>query len=168
MNEIRVTIQYTAEDLQSAYALHLKKSNPFRSKSILILGLIIILLGALLITLQIISKSVTWMSWFFLIYGLIIVFYYFWKFNRMGKVALKKLVEFHYPFTFVITNEGIQTTGKNVSSENDWEHYMSACIMPDMIMIYPNKLRFILFPKKYFTEKEFAQLKEWVEEKVAK
>jgi len=166
MDSIRVTIQYTAEDLQSAYALHLKKTNPFRSRIILILGGIIVLLGCLLITLQIITRSVNWVSWLFLVYGAIIIFYYFWKLNRMGKTALKKLVEFHYPFTFTITDEGIQTTGKNVSSENKWEHYQSAFIVPQMIILYPNKLRFVLFPKKYFTDQEFAQLTEWVNEKV--
>jgi hypothetical protein len=168
MDTVKVTIQYTAEDLQKAYNLHFKKMHPFRSKLVLILGGLLVLLGVFLAVLQSISGVITWMSWFFVIYGMLVVFYYFWKYNRMGKTAFRKLTEFHYPFTFTITEEGIQTVGKNVESKNSWEHYQSALVTQHFVILYPNKLRFVLLPKKYFSDEDFALLSGLVKEKIIK
>lgn len=166
MENIHVTIQYTANDLHKAYSLHLKKNYPFRSKLVLILGGLLVLLGILLAVLQSISRMITWLSWFFVVYGLLVVIYYFWKYSRMGKIAYKKLTDFHYPFTFTINNEGIHSFGKNIESTNTWEHYQSALITHNFIILYPNKLRFVVFPKKYFSEFDFNQLSDLVKEKI--
>jgi hypothetical protein len=166
MDNLQVTIQYTADDLQKAYNLHFKKTHPFRSKLVLILGGLLVLLGLFLAVLQSISGVITWLSWFFVIYGMLVVFYYFWKYNRMGKVALKKLTDFHYPFTFTINKEGIHTVGKNVESTYTWEHYQSALVTENFIILYPNKLRFVLLPKKYFSDSDFIDLSSLVKEKI--
>lgn len=166
MDKIEVTIQFTAEDLQYAYKLHFYKTSPFRSRLVLILGVILVILGFILVLLQSITGLITWVSWFFVGYGLLVMFYYYWRINRMGKVAFKKLIEFHYPFIFTFTADGVQTVGKTVSSTNTWEHYQSALLRPDMLLLYPNKLRFILLPKKYFKDEEFEQINAWMKEKV--
>ena len=166
MEKVEVTIQFNAEDLQSACKLHFFKMNPFRSRLVLILGGILVVLGVILVLLQSMVGMITWVSWFFVVYGLLIVFYYYWRIQRMGKAAFKKLIEFHHPFTFTFNNEGVKSVGKTAKSDNVWEHYQLALIRPEMILLYPNKLRFVLLPKKYFTEEEFVQLKSWVTEKV--
>jgi hypothetical protein len=166
MEKVEVTIQFTPEDLQLAYKLHFLKMNPFRSRLVLILGVLLVLLGFLLVFLQSIAGMITWISWFFVVYGILIVVYYYWRISRMGKAGFKKLIEFHHPFTFSFTNEGVKSIGKTAKSDNTWEHYQVALVRPEIILLYPNKLRFVLLPKKYFTDEEFEQLRTWVTEKV--
>ena len=166
MDKVEVTIQFTPEDLQYAYKLHFHKMNPLRSKLVLILGGILILLGIILVVLQSMAGIISWASWFFIIYGLLLVTYYYWRFNRMGKAAYKKLVDFHNPFAFTFTSDGVLSVGKTVKSDNTWEHYQIALIRSDIILLYPNKLRFVLLPKSYFSDGEFEQITAWVREKV--
>lgn len=164
--EIRKTIQYTSDDLQLGYALHLKKMYPFRSKLLMLLGVFIIILGLLLIILQSIISKINWLYWGFIIYGIIILLYYFWKYSIMGKSAFKKLTNFHYPFEFTINEEKILTVGKNTSSDSKWEHYQIAIVTEKIILLYPNKLTFVILPKQYFSDEEYTLLSSWVKEKV--
>jgi len=166
MDKIEVTIQFTAEDLQEAYKLHLIKMNPFRSRLLLILGIILVLLGGMLVFLQSMVGMINWMSWFFIVYGIIIVLYHFWRLKRMGRSAFKKLIEFHYPFTFSFTTDGVHSDGKTARSDNSWMHYQWAIMTSNMILLYPNKLRFIMLPRKYFSTEEYDQLCEWVKRDV--
>ena len=166
MDSIKVTIQYGPEDLQNAYALHFKKVYPLRSRLVLILGAILVLLGIFLAVLQSLSGIITWTSWAFVLYGILVIAYYYWRFSRMGTSAFKKLVNFHFPFTFTINPEGVSTVGKNVSSNNSWEYYQSAIVTDSMIILYPNTLHLVLLPKKYFSEEEFTQMTVWVKENV--
>jgi len=166
MESIKVTIQYGPEDLQNAYALHFRKLYPVRSRLVLILGAILVFFGILLVVMQSLTGLISWMSWAFLLYGILVVAYYYWRFSRMGKVAFKKLVNFHFPFTFTITPEGVDTVGKNVSSNNIWKYYQIAIITEQIIILYPNKLNLVLLPKKYFSEEEFSQLTDLVRKNV--
>jgi hypothetical protein len=166
MESIKVTIQYSPEDLQNAYALHFRKLQPVRSRLVLILGAILVFFGILLVVLQSLSGIISWMSWAFLLYGMLVVAYYYWRFGRMGKVAFKKLVNFHFPFTFTITPEGLDTVGKNVSSNNTWDYYQIAIVTEHMIILYPNKMHLVFLPKKYFSDIEFSQLTDWVRNNV--
>lgn len=168
MESIKVTIQYGHEDLQNAYALHFRKLYPVRSKLVLILGTILVFFGILLAVLQSITGLISWMSWAFLLYGILVIAYYYWRFRRMGKAAFKKLVNFHHPFTFTITPEGVNTVGKNVSSNNTWDYYQMSIVTDQMIILYPNKMHLVLLPKKYFSHEEFSQLNAWVKTNVKK
>ncbi|MFH0864546.1 MAG: YcxB family protein [Bacteroidota bacterium] len=164
--EIRKTIQYTPADLQLGYSLHLKKMYPFRSKLLLLLGVIIILLGLLLIILQSIISRINWLSWGFIIYGIVILLFYMWKYRIMGKSAFKKLTNFHFPFEFTISEDKVITVGKSTTSESKWEHYEFSIVTEKIILLYPNKLTFVILPKQYFSDEEFTLLSTWVKEKV--
>ncbi len=164
--EIRKTIQYTPEDLQLGYSLHLKKMYLFRSKLLLLFGVAIILLGFILVILQSIISQINWFSWGFIIYGIFILLFYKWKFSIMGKSAFKKLTNFHYPFEFTISEDKVMTVGKSTTSESKWEHYQLAIVTEKIILLYPNKLIFVILPKQYFSDAEFSTLVKWVKEKV--
>ena len=76
------------------------------------------------------------------------------------------MADFHYPFTFTFSESGVISKGKNVSSDNNWKHYIQLINTADMIILYPNKLRFVLLPKKYFAAEDFEQLSLLVKDKV--
>ena len=166
MDKIEVNILFTAEDIQKSYELHLKKIQPFRSRILLILGILLILMGVLLVFLQNLTEHITWASWAFILYGLFVLLYYYWKYKRMGLTAFRKLVEFQHSFKYTITPDSICMIGKNSSSDSNWEHYEFAIITSNIILLYVNKLRFTMLPSKYFTDEEFKTLIEWVKDKV--
>lgn len=164
--EIRKKIQYSAEDLQLGYTLHLNKNYPFRSKLLLFMGLLLMIMGVLLVILQSIAGNLNWLSFSFIVYGIAILIYYKWKLKAMGKAAYKKLTNFHHPFDFTISEEKVITSGKNTTSESAWEHYEFAVISEKILLLYPNKLTFVIFPRKYFSDTEYGQIKSWIEQKV--
>jgi hypothetical protein len=142
---------------------------PVRSRLLLIIGALSFLVGAMLLTFQFFSKThdyTNWASWFLLCYGFVIAVLYFYNLKRIGKRMYAKMPDFKNPFNYKFTADNIVVTAENVNSNNNWEYYQSALISPDVIMIYPNKFRFSLFPKTYFTEEEFNQLKTWVKAKI--
>jgi len=169
MESIEKTILFTSEDLHLAYTTHFRKMYPVRSRLLLIVGLLSFLVGAMLLTFQLFSARhdyTNWASWFLLGYGLIIALLYFYNLQRIGKRMYAKMPDFKNPFHYKFTSENIEVNAENVDSNNNWEYYQSALISSNVIMIYPNKFRFSLFPKKYFSEEEFAQLKDWIKAKV--
>ena len=165
MESIEKSILFTSDDLQLAYTTHFRKMYPVRSRLLLIIGIISFLIGALLLIFQFFSKVsdyTNWASWFLLCYGLIIIFLFYFNLKRIGKRMYSKMPDFKTPFQYKFTAENIEVKAENVNSDNKWEHYQTALISAEVIMVYPNKFRFSLFPKKYFTEEEFSQLKQWV------
>ncbi|MEI6852430.1 MAG: YcxB family protein [Bacteroidota bacterium] len=169
MESIEKTILFTSEDLQLAYTTHFQKMYPVRSRLLLIIGALSFLIGALLLTFQFFSKThdyTNWASWFLLCYGFVIAVLYFYNLKRIGKRMYSKMPDFKNPFSYKFTAENIEVKAPNINSNNNWEYYQSALVSPDVIMIYPNKFRFSLFPREHFTEEEFRQLKEWVVAKV--
>ena len=166
MDKIQLSIQYTADDLQRAYLLHLRKTQPFRSRLLFIMGILLLLMGGILVTLQFFSGLHSLVPWFFVIYGIITIAYYQWKIKILGKSAYKKLDDFHHPFEFTISDESIQVKGKQTSSDIKWDSFIMHVSSTEMILLYPNKMRFIALVKKYFSEEEFEQLCKWVKENV--
>lgn len=84
----------------------------------------------------------------------------------MGRSAYKKLINFQSPFEFTFSSEKVITKGKNTTSESEWDHYCQAIVTDKIILLYPNKLTFVILPYQYFSEEEFLILSLWVKEKV--
>jgi len=152
-----------------AYTTHFQKMYPLRSRLLLIIGGLSFLVGAMLLTFQVFSAKhdyTNWASWFLLCYGIIIAILYFYNLKQIGKRMYNKMPDFRNPFIYKFTENNLEVSGENVNSSNNWEFYQSSLITPEVIMVYPNKFRFSLFPKKYFTDEEFLQLKKWVSAKI--
>lgn len=169
METIEKTIQYTPEDLQLAYTTHFRKIYPVRSRLLLIVSAISFVAGSVLLVYELIKGTTgytNWAAWFLIAYGAIILILYFTNLRNVGKRMYSKMPDFEKPFNYVFSEEKIQVTSENVNNTNKWEFYQSALICPDVIMVYPNKFRFNLFPRKYFTNEEFETLILWIKAKV--
>ena len=169
MEAIEKTILFTPGDLQLAYSTHFRKAYPIRSRLLLIVGVISFIIGLILLVFQFYAGGMNytnWAAWFLLCYGVVIAVLYFYNLRNIGKRMYSKMPDFKNPFNYIFTPDSIQVKSENVNSTNNWEYYQSALISPEVIMIYPNKFRFSLFPKKYFTEEEYQTLKKWIINKV--
>jgi hypothetical protein len=162
MESFSITIQFTAEDLQKAYRIHFRKGNTLRGRLLLILALISFGIGIVLLLYSYIALQFdNWFAWFLVVYGMLLLFLFFWRFNTMGKRMFRKMPDFKHPWEYTFSLEGVKATGKTASSENSWAHYVKGIITEDMILLYPNRFRFSFFDKQHFTDEQFAQLKDW-------
>jgi hypothetical protein len=170
MTDIHLTIQYTPEDLQRGYTLHMQKRKPVRSRLLLILGAALILIGFILMALNYLRPDdgffFLFLRWLFISYGIAVVLFYFWSVRNIGKRIFKKLPDFAFPFTYHITETGISAKGKNIESMVEWGHYRYFVIADDFVLLYPNDLRFYLFPKKYFSGNDFETFVKLIRDKV--
>jgi len=162
METINVNITYTADDLQKSYTLHFKKIYPIKSKLLIVFGVLIIALGIVMLSLKDIFNETGWLAYFYVIFGMFAIIYHFWQYATIGRRMFKKLPDFRHAFHYVISDEGIQTASATASSDVKWEHYKMAVITDDLILLYPNKLRYNLFPKRFFSERDFRNLHEKV------
>lgn len=169
MDKIEKTIKYTREDLQLAYTTHFRKMYPVRSRLLIVVSVISLIAGVLFIIYDLKKGSniyANWAAWFLICYGVIIAILYFYNLRTVGKRMYSKMPDFERPFNYVFTDEQIQVSSETINSNNKWEFYQSALISPEVIMVYPNKFRFNLFPKKYFTDQEYETLKQWIRAKI--
>ncbi|HOY31481.1 MAG TPA: YcxB family protein [Bacteroidales bacterium] len=169
MDSIEKLIQYTPEDLQMAYTIHLKKTYPLRSRLLLVVSAVSLIVGGALLVYEAMkgnADAINWAAWFLIAYGIAIALLYFYNLRTIGKKMFTKMPEFARPFQYLFTAAGVQVSTQNMNNQNKWDFYQSALICPETIIIYPNKFRFNLFPKKYFTDEEYELLKQWIREKI--
>ncbi|HNZ42047.1 MAG TPA: YcxB family protein [Bacteroidales bacterium] len=169
MEQIEKKIHYTPEDLQMAYSTHLKKMYPVRSRMLLVIAAVSFIIGCILLFYEHKNGSddyTNWAAWFLIVYGVAIAALYFYNQHNLGKRMFSKMPDFAKPFSYVFSPEQIQVSSDNINNTNKWEFYQSALITSEIIMVYPNKFRFNLFPKKYFSDEEFELLKQWVRAKI--
>lgn len=169
MKIINKKILYTSGDLQLAYQTHFRKRYPIRSRLLLIIGAISFFIGLFLLVSQKHRFDIeynNWASWFLLFYGVLIAFLYFFNLKNIGRRMYSKMPEFRSEFEYTYTEESISVKSENTNNNNKWEYYQNSIITKDVIIIYPNRFRFNLFPRKYFTEEEYNQLKNWIVSKI--
>lgn len=166
MEPIEIEITYTADDLQKSYKAHFNKQYPIRSKLVLFMGILLIILGLLLVAIENATSKSNWLGISYSGLGAIAIIYYLWNSNTLGKRMYNKMPDFKLPYHYKITSEGINITNKSISTDVKWDHFWNSLITDDMILIYPNKYRYNLFPKRYFTDEQFQQLAKLIKENV--
>jgi len=100
------------------------------------------------------------------ILGIITICYYYWMYKTMGKRMFKKMPDFSNEYHYDFSNEGINIKSKTIDSDVKWDYYKSALISNDIILLYPNKLRFNLFPKQNFSQKQYDWLISIIKSKI--
>ena len=78
----------------------------------------------------------------------------------------KKMHDFKSPYDYTFNSEGFTGIGKDLKSEASYTHFKKYIFSETLILLCPNKFRFNFFPKKYFTDEEYSQLKEWIKIKI--
>jgi len=169
MGSIKVSIIFFPEDLQKAYMIHYKKNYPFRSLLIPVICAFLILIAIFLLLVSKPGEYSHTLALFFIAYALVFIVYFIWKMKTLGKRMFNKIHEFKNTFEYEFSEEGVMAKCEGlVSSDIRWGYYHDAIIDKDMVLLYPNKLKFNFFHKRYFTEDGFEQLKVWVKSNVSK
>lgn len=168
MDSFKINIQYSDKDLQEAYKIHYTKIYPLGSRLLLIIGVIALFFGVALFTYSYFSLSFTnWFALFLVAYGIVVILFFYWRFATMGKRIFKKMPDFKNPYEYTFSEKGIKSVNANVNSENRWEYYIRSVVTDNIIMLYPNKLKFNFFSRRHFTNEQFLCLKNWVNKNVS-
>jgi len=147
--------------------LHFNKKYPFRSRQTLFIAIGLVIIGVFLYYVDLFNGELDWLCWFFGGYGIVVIFYYFYRLFTMGKRYFKKLPDFSNSFSFTINEEEIVIKGEKISSVLKWNHFINALITKDLVLLYPNDIRFNIFPAKYFSGNQFDQFVSLVRKKIA-
>lgn len=167
MQPFELTIQYSSDDLQKAYQLHYRKGYPISSRLLMILGVISLIIGSALLLYSYLWLFFTnWFAWFLVVYGILVVLFYYWRFYTMGQRMFKKMPDFEHPYHYTFSEKGIKAESTHINSDNNWEYYIRCVITDDMILLYPNKFRFNFFARRHFSDEQFKTLQQWARENV--
>ena len=156
--EIKAEIQNTVADVNEAYILHVGR---FKVIIQLSLGFIFII-GSLLFLFVQIRDSYPFSSYSIWI---LILFYggykIFW-FSTLGKRWVKKNPSLLSAYTVVFTDDEIHIINESGDSKIKWHAFAKAQVNDKVILIYPNQTLFYFFSKRFFSEREYAELSEKV------
>lgn len=166
--QISFESNFTPADLQMAYMSHVKFMSWKRIVIMSSIAVFVIVCGVLLMILNHYKSNNGWLSGFFIAYGIFFLALYYWRLQRMGKTAFKKLVDLHFPFYTTISETEISTKSNSIESNTKWEHYSLALISNDVILLYPNKLKFIIISKRFMKQADFDAVADLVKQKIAK
>ena len=153
--------------MQKSYDVFYKKVYSVRTYLLLAFGIISFLAGVGFLIHSVIFEFTNYFSWFLIVYGLFLIVYHFIRLKTTGKRMFKKLHDFSSPFDYIFNSEGFSGKGSETKSESTWNYFKKYIINDDIILLCPNKFRFNFFPKKYFTDEEFGQLKIWIKAKIS-
>ena len=166
MEKFSININYNYSDLQIAYNLHFKKLYPIKSRLLLLFGALLVIIGLLLCFLDNHLEKSILLGVLYSILGIITICYYYWMYKTMGKRMFKKMPDFSNEYHYDFSNEGINIKSKTIDSDVKWDYYKSALISNDIILLYPNKLRFNLFPKQNFSQEQYDWLISIIKSKI--
>ena len=166
MEKFSININYNYSDLQIAYNLHFKKLYPIKSMLLLLFGVLLVIIGLLLCFLDNHLEKSILLGVLYTILGIITICYYYWMYKTMGKRMFKKMPDFSNEYHYDFSNEGINIKSKTIDSDVKWDYYKSALISNDIILLYPNKLRFNLFPKQNFSQEQYDWLISIIKSKI--
>ena len=166
MEKFSININYNYSDLQIAYNFHFKKLYPIKSRLLLLFGALLVIIGLLLCFLDNHLEKSILLGVLYSILGIITICYYYWMYKTMGKRMFKKMPDFSNEYHYDFSNEGINIKSKTIDSDVKWDYYKSALISNDIILLYPNKLRFNLFPKQNFSQEQYDWLISIIKSKI--
>ena len=149
-----ITFQYTPENLQQAYELHLKKFSPFGGRVMMLLGVLIIWAG--LILMLIYHKQGIQMPYvIFIALGLLVlVFNYIYQKN-IGKRMHQSLSEFHRPFQIDINDSHVMLHLNEIETVYEWDRFSKAVITEKQTLLYFNDKLFYYFPSTNFEANDY-------------
>jgi hypothetical protein len=161
--EIVKQVNYTAEDLQKAYTIHFRVIYPMRSRLWLIFSLASVAAGSFFFVWSMFRYSeINYGGAFLILYGIILLILFNYRYRTMGKRMFKKMPEFSDTFHYVFHENGVRIASTNINSDLKWSHFTRCYAGSEVIMVYPNKFRFSFYMRRHFTDLEYDTLTYWV------
>lgn len=166
MENFSIDITYNYSNLQTAYNLHFNKLYPIKSKLLWLFSILLIIVGIMLCFINKQLETSMLLGVVYIILGVISLCYCFWIYKTMGKRMFKKMPDFSNEFHYDFSNDGINIKSKTICTDVKWEYYKHAIISDDMILLYPNKLKFNIFPKRNFSNEQYNCLADKIKSKI--
>ena len=169
MLPIKFSVKYTEKDLSKAYRIYFVRRKPIRTLFSFLLVLMVGMLGVYLFTITIPGTPYRYLSVFFMLYSFLILLIYLYRLNFYGRVIYGKMPEFRESYDYQVSDEGIKVDSALINSFYDWKHFSHAIVTRDIVLLFPNSLRFHFFLSKSFSSNDqFDQFCLLVHEKVKK
>ena len=153
--EIKVAMSRTVDDIKKASNLHYSKYSP-SSKYVSIM----LLIGGATILFSEgqghdpFDKAL--IAFFMITIGVITLWSRYNAGNRTARLCPNLLTE----DSVTISEFKLNFDSKYAQTMLTWDIFVDAIISDDMILLYYNKIQFIILPKRFFSEEQYTFLKE--------
>ena len=151
-----VPLNYEIADIEKAFDLHYNKQFPFRSKLLLLLGVILLISSFVFFFVQ--FGPYPSMKWIFALMGFFYIAFYFYRKRTMVKLAMKnptirdmRKVE--------LLDQHIRFSGEKGYTEQDWQLFKELHEDEFSILLYLSKHNFFILPKRFFDAAEIDFIK---------
>jgi hypothetical protein len=166
MLPVKATFVYTADDLQKAYMLHFNKKIPFKSRKNLFIALGLIAAGCLIYFFDVFNGELTWICWFLMGYGVMLMAVYYYRLLTIGKKYFKNLPQEKNKFPYIFSREGIFFEGEK-TTQIKWDHFYAALITDKMVLLYASETKFNIFPRRCFSDAQYEEFTNLVRQNIA-
>jgi hypothetical protein len=161
--ENKITITRTIDDLKTGYKLYNAKHNK-RSKY---LSWIQLAIGMLFVFLATEGQNPTdkfLIAYIFIVYGSFSI----WNRYNAAQKGVKINPDILNEETLIITDEELESQTDGCIMRIKWFAFVDAIVSEQMVLLYVNRVSFLLYPRRFFSEEEFTFLKDKANQTIAK
>lgn len=152
------SFSYTNTDIEQAFNLHYAKKYPIRSKLLLIIGVLLLIVFLMLFLIKSLSTALPQFKWLFLLMGLFYIAFYFYRKKSIVKRAMLNPTISQME-SITVKKDGIQLKGKNGEGNVAYNSIAELEEDENSLLLYFTKSNFLMFPKRLFTVAELSELK---------
>jgi cation transport ATPase len=138
-------LSYTKEDIEKAFDLHYNKQFPFRSKLLLILGVILLLTAFVFVFVHV--GAFPSMKWIFALMGIFYIGFYFYRKRTMVNLAMKNPT-IRDMCKIELTEAHIRFSGEKGYSVQEWDKFNEIHSDEFSTLLYLSKHNFFILPSR--------------------
>ena len=159
--EIKAEIQNNIKDVHDAYNLHLGQ---VKAKNVVSY---IIVIGSIIFLCIEIVQGCPFNVYSPLLFLLLFGCYRIWWLSTLGNRAANKNPSLLDKYTVIFTDDELRIFNDNEDSTIKWKSFANAKVSTEVILMYQNKTMFYFYPKRFFSEVDFAFIKDKANQTIA-
>ncbi|MCB9226657.1 MAG: YcxB family protein [Chitinophagales bacterium] len=152
---------YTHADIEQAFNLHYAKKYPIRSKLLLILGVLLLVLFLVFFVAKSMSSTLPQLKWLLLVMGLFYIGFYFFRKKSIVKRAMLNPT-INQMESISINKEVLKLKGKNGEGDIAFSTITETEEDENSFLLYFTTSNFLIIPKRLLNAQELNELKSYL------
>jgi hypothetical protein len=127
-------------------------------------GIFLIALTVLMCVVSLFIFPLHWSAFFIALVGVYLMVCYAFLLPHHARKIFNQQKTLQQPYDMEITAEGVSSSGSHGSINMEWKDFHKYKMGKDLILVYQSDVLFHMFPKRWFSDDEFAQLQNYLHE----
>ena len=162
---MKIQCSLTADDYVNAQFLHMRPRPVIKFA-----GYILAILFAVVVIISVYrmllhgNENIGSCTFFVIVCSLYLLMYFRVLIPLRAKKIFKQQKTLHDPFETEISIEGIATTHPRGNFKMAWKDFHKYKVGRDLILVYQSDAIFHMFPKRWFSDSEYAEFQQYLKE----